>query len=77
MGPMLLSVLIRWKGLRRNIGRKQFGCTNWPEADGFCNECRKNRPAAKIDMAKTEPDFKVAHYPTTVGLAIVEPGARL
>jgi len=32
VGPMLLSGLIRWKGLRRNIGRKQFGCTNWPEA---------------------------------------------
>ena len=58
VGPMLLSGLIRWKGLRRNIGRKQFGCTNWPEADGFCNECRKNRPAAKIEMAKTEPDLK-------------------
>ena len=32
--------------------------TNWPEADGFCNECRKNRPAAKIEMAKTELDLK-------------------
>jgi hypothetical protein len=19
-------------------------CTNWPESDGLCNECRKNRP---------------------------------
>jgi len=33
-------------------------CTNWPESDGLCNECRKNRPAVKVEVTKREVDSK-------------------